>query len=93
MAGPAGARPQGSPSDPRAKLMQEVADEMDAIESEFGDDFEIGRVILVAEVIRPDEQVGLRVRAGQFPWVAMGMLSAALKTVELQMIGGPGPPE
>ena len=33
------------------------------------------------------DQVGLRVRAGQFPWVALGMLHAAQKIVESQ-IGG-----
>lgn len=73
---------------PRAKLMQEVAEEMDAIETEFGDDYQIGRVITIVEVIRPNEEVGLRVRAGQFPWVALGMLRAAEKIVEIQMSGG-----
>ncbi len=73
--------------DPRARLMQEVAEEMDGIETEFGDDYEIGRVITIVEVIRPGDQVGLRVRAGQFPWVALGMLQAAQKIVESQ-IGG-----
>jgi len=68
--------------------MQEVAEEMDAIETEFGDDYQIGRVITIVEVIRPNEEVGLRVRAGQFPWVALGMLRAAEKIVEIQMSGG-----
>ncbi len=74
-------------SDPRARLMQEVAEEMDGIETEFGDDYEIGRVITIVEVIRPGDQVGLRVRAGQFPWVALGMLHAAQKIVEAQITG------
>jgi hypothetical protein len=72
---------------PRAKLMQEVAEEMDSIEAEFGDQYEIGRVITIVEVARPNGDVGLRVRAGQFPWVALGMLQAAQKIVEVQMAG------
>jgi len=79
---------QGAEADPRARLMQEVAEEMDSIESEFGDAYRIGRVILVAEILRPNEEVGLRVRAGQFPWVTIGMLEAAKKTIEIQMTGG-----
>ena len=71
--------------DPRAKLMQEVAAEMDAIETEFGDDYQIGRVITIVEVIRPDDNVGLRVRAGQYPWVTLGMLRAAEKIMESQL--------
>ncbi len=80
---------EGSPEqDPRARLMQEVAEEMDGIETDFGDDYQIGRVILVAEVLRPNGEVGLRIRAGQMPWVALGMLRAAQLTIEQQMIGG-----
>jgi hypothetical protein len=88
MAGAEGAGPEGEQAGPRARLMQEVADEMDSIETEFGDDYQIGRVITIVEVVRPDGQVGLRVRAGQYPWVALGMLHAALKTIEAQMPGG-----
>ncbi len=86
-AGDAGRRHEGGEADPRAKLMQEVADEMDSIETEFGDDYQIGRVITIVEVLRPDGDVGLRVRAGQYPWVTLGMLHAALKVVEGQMAG------
>ncbi|HTY96268.1 MAG TPA: hypothetical protein VMB91_04465 [Solirubrobacteraceae bacterium] len=68
--------------DPRAKLMQEVAEQMDAIETDFGDNYEIGRVITIVEVKSPDGNVGLRVRAGMYPWVAMGMLQAATKIIE-----------
>ena len=80
----------GNQPDPRAKLMQEVADEMDAIETEFGDNYQIGRVITIVEILRPGpdgegEGVGLRVRAGQYPWVALGILEAAKKIVEAQM--------
>ena len=74
---------------PRAKLMQEVAEEMDNIEADFGDDFEIGRVITIVEVKQGDD-VSLRIRAGQFPWVAMGMLYAALESLKAQMAGGGG---
>jgi hypothetical protein len=68
--------------DGRSRLMQEVAEQMDAIEADFGHDFEIGRVITIVEVKQPDGEVGLRVRAGQFPWVSLGMLEAAKKIVE-----------
>lgn len=75
----------GQAADPRARLMQEVADQMDAIEVDFGDDYAIGRVITIVEVIRPDGEVGIRVRAGQYPWVSLGMLEFAKKSVEAQM--------
>jgi len=73
---------------PRAKLMQEVADQMDAIETDFGDDYNIGRVITIVEVIKPDGEVELRLRAGQWPWVALGMLRFAQMIVESQIQGG-----
>jgi hypothetical protein len=72
-------------ADGRSRLMQEVAEQMDAIEADFGGDFEIGRVITVVEVTGPDGNVQIRVRAGQFPWVALGMLDWAKKSVEAQM--------
>ena len=62
--------------------MQEVADQMDAIETDFGDGFEIGRVITIVEVTGPDGNVGIRVRAGQLPWVSLGMLEWAKKSLE-----------
>lgn len=68
--------------------MQEVANEMDAIEAEFGDNYQIGRVITLVEVIRPNGEVGLRVRAGQYPWVSLGMLHMAQKIVEGQLQDG-----
>lgn len=73
--------------DPRAKLMQEVAQQMDSIEADFGDGFEIGRVITVVEVTGPDGNVGIRVRAGQYPWVSLGMLDWAKKSVEASIAG------
>jgi hypothetical protein len=69
-------------ADGRTRLMQEVAEQMDAIETDFGRDFEIGRVITVVEVKRSNGEVGLRVRAGQYPWVAIGMLEWAKKSLE-----------
>jgi hypothetical protein len=72
-------------ADGRSRLMQEVAEQMDSIEADFGRDFEIGRVITVVEVKRPDGEITLRVRAGQLPWVAIGMLEFAKKSMEAQM--------
>jgi hypothetical protein len=74
--------PTAPGADGRSRLMQEVAEQMDAIEVDFGRDFEIGRVITVVEVKQPDGKVGLRVRAGQYDWVALGMLEVAKKIVE-----------
>jgi hypothetical protein len=78
---------EGAVPDPRAKLMQEVAEQMDAIEADFPDGFAIGRVITVVEVTGPDGTVGLRVRAGQYPWVSLGMLDFAKKSLEAQLGG------
>ncbi len=72
-------------ADGRTRLMQEVAQQMDAIEADFGHDFEIGRVITIVEVKQPNGEVGLRIRAGQYPWVAMGMLRFALRSLEAQI--------
>jgi len=79
--------------DARAKLMREVAEQMDAIEAEFGDDYEIGRVITVVEVKEPNGNVGLRVRSGQYTWVAIGMLDWAKKALEDAAAGGAGEDE
>jgi hypothetical protein len=84
----AGEQAEGGQADPRTKLMQEVADEMDSIERDFGDAYQIGRVITIVEVIRPNGEVGLRVRAGQYPWVTLGMLRFAQHALERQMPGG-----
>jgi hypothetical protein len=72
---------------PRARLMHEVAEQMDAIETDFGDNYTIGRVITIVEVAGPDGQVGLRVRSAQLPWVTLGMLDFAKKSVEASMGG------
>lgn len=77
--------PTAPGSDRRSRLMQEVAEQMDAIEADFGINFEIGRVITIVEVKQPDGNISLRVRAGQYPWVALGMLDFAKKSLEAQM--------
>ncbi|HEX8714366.1 MAG TPA: hypothetical protein VF706_02265 [Solirubrobacteraceae bacterium] len=73
--------------DPKAKLLEEVAAQMDAIEADFGDEFEIGNFVTVVEVIRPGG-AGIRVRGNQQPWVGIGMLRVAEKMLEGQE--GPG---
>jgi hypothetical protein len=73
--------------DGRTRLMQEVAEQMDAIEVDFGRDYEIGRVITIVEVKTPDDTVNIRIRAGQYPWVSLGMLEFAKKSIEAQMAG------
>jgi hypothetical protein len=69
--------------DPRARLMQEVAAQMDAIETDFGNEYEIGNVITIVEVRRPDG-AGIRVRNNAPPWVGLGMLRVAEKAIEAQ---------
>jgi hypothetical protein len=70
-------------SDPRAKLMQEIAAQMDAIEADFGDEYEIGNVVTIVEVLRPDG-VGVRVRNGAPPWIGLGLVRFAEKFLEKQ---------
>ncbi len=79
--------PDATAPNPRTRLMNEVAEQMDAIESDFGSDYEIGRVITIVEVTGSDGNVGLRVRAGQYPWIALGMLDFAKKSLEATMRG------
>ncbi|HEY2718857.1 MAG TPA: hypothetical protein VGI52_04435 [Solirubrobacteraceae bacterium] len=74
--------------DPRARLMHEVAEQMDSIEADFGDGFQIGRVITIVEITGPDGNVELRVRAGQYLWVSLGMLDFAKKSLEASISGG-----
>ena len=69
--------------DPRARLMEEVAEQMDAIEGDFGDDYQIGAVVTVVEVLRPGG-AGIRVRCNTAPWVGVGMLRMAEKILEGQ---------
>jgi hypothetical protein len=71
-------------ADPRVALMQEVAAQMDAIEADFGDGFEIGAIVTIVEVRRP-EGAGVRVRCNAPPWVGLGMLRVADKVLEAQV--------
>ncbi len=73
--------------DPRNKLGEEVAAQMDAIETDFGDDYEIGNVVTIVEVLR-GESAGIRVRCNQQPWIGLGMLRVAERVLEGQ--GEPG---
>lgn len=77
----------GQQPDPKARLMHEVAQQMEAIEADFGDDFGIGSIITIVEIQRPNGQVGVRVRnSGPFH-TALGMLELAKKTIEGQAAG------
>jgi len=78
-------KPDATAPNARTRLMNEVAEQMDAIEADFGRNYEIGRVITVVEVAGPDGNVGIRVRAGMYPWVALGMLEVAKKSLEPQL--------
>jgi hypothetical protein len=77
----------GVTPDPKAKLGEEVAAQMEAIEADFEDDYEIGNVVTVVEVIGP-EGAAIRVRCNQPPWVGIGMLRVAERVLEGQ--GEPG---
>jgi hypothetical protein len=69
--------------DARNKLGEEVAAQMEAIENDFGDDYQIGSVVTIVEVIR-SEGAGIRVRCNAPPWVGLGMLRIAEKILEDQ---------
>ena len=77
--------PTAPDDNPRSRLMKEVAEQMDAIEADFGSDFEIMRVLTIVEVKQPGGDVGLRIRAQMFPWVALGMLDFAKRSLESQL--------
>ncbi len=72
---------QGGGPDPRARLMQEVAQQMDAIEADYPNGFGIGRVLTIVEVVDAEGSPELRVRANMLPWVALGMLKFAEKYI------------
>jgi hypothetical protein len=74
----------GGPADPRVALMQEVAAQMDAIEADFGDGFEIGAIVTIVEVRRLDG-ASVRVRCNAPPWVGLGMLQVAENVLEAQV--------
>lgn len=66
---------------PRSKLGEEVAAQMDAIETDFGDDYEIGNVLTIVEVITPTG-TNVRVRCNQQPWIGLGLLRVAERVLE-----------
>lgn len=72
--------------DPRAKLGEEVAAQMEAIENDCGDDYKIGAVVTIVEVITSNG-AGVRVRCSASPWVGLGMLRIAEKAIEAQREG------
>lgn len=74
-------RDEGMESNPKAKLGEEVAAQMEAIENDFGDDYSIGAVVTIVEVVGP-EGPGVRVRCNAPPWVGLGMLKIAEKALE-----------
>jgi hypothetical protein len=84
MAEPDSVDPVDNDSDPRARLMEAVAAQMDAIETDFGDQYEIGALVTIVEVRKPDGSAGIRVRCNAPPWVGLGMLSVAEKVLEGQ---------
>lgn len=72
----------------RTKLMEEVAEQMDAIESDFGDQFEITRVMTVVEIARPDGSSGMRVRnVDMTPLEGIGFLTLAQELLKAQALG------
>jgi hypothetical protein len=72
----------------RDLLMQEVAAQMDAIETDFGDNYSIGSVITIVEVHRPDGNLGIRVRSNVPLWTGLGLLQVAEKSLEAQAAQG-----
>lgn len=68
---------------PVNKLGAEVAAQMEAIEHDFGDDYEIGNVITIVEVVTSSGP-GIRVRCSAPPWTGIGMLRIAEKMIEAQ---------
>jgi hypothetical protein len=82
-AGSEGVKEDDIQPDPKATLMKEVAEQMEAIEADFGDDYQIGAVVTVVEVQRP-QGPGIRVRCNAPPWVGLGMLRVAEKALEAQ---------
>jgi hypothetical protein len=76
---------QAGASGARTKLMEEVAQQMDAIEADFGDDFEILKVLTIVMVKRPDGDAGLRIRnMDMSPLEAVGLLSMAQDVLKVQ---------
>jgi hypothetical protein len=85
MADPSEEPPHHEANDPRARLMEAVADQMDAIEADFGDQYEIGSLVTIVEVNGPDGASAVRVRSNAAPWIGIGMLRVAEKVLESQL--------
>jgi hypothetical protein len=68
---------------PLNKLGAEVAAQMEAIENDLGEDYEIGNVITIVEVIT-STGASIRVRCSAPPWTGVGMLRMAEKVIEAQ---------
>ena len=83
MADPTGGEQSAAAPDPRAKLMEEVADQMDAIEADFGDQYQIGAVVTIVEVGTPDGP-SIRVRCNAPPWIGLGLLKMGERALENQ---------
>lgn len=79
--GDAGEGRDDEQASPRATLMRVVAEQMDAIEADFGDNFTIGSVVTVVEVQPHGDTPGIRVRANVPPWVGIGMLRYAERSM------------
>ena len=52
-------------------------------DTDFGDQFEIGRVITIVEVTGPDGNVNYSRQGQPAPWVTLGMLDWAKKSLNL----------
>jgi hypothetical protein len=77
--------PEDAMNPARTKLIDEVMAQMEAIEADFGDEFEIDNVITILRIQQPDGSAGIRVRnVTMSPLEAVGLLSVAqdlLKTM------------
>jgi hypothetical protein len=69
---------------PRIKLMQEVAEQMDAIRAELGDDFAIGHAIIVVQVHEANGGEQTRVRSNAPYLEGLGLLRVAEKILDLK---------
>jgi hypothetical protein len=64
------------------RLGGEVAAQMEAIEADFGEDYRIGNVVTIVEVITSEGAV-VRVRNSDGrPWIGRGLLRAADRSLE-----------
>jgi hypothetical protein len=69
-------------------LGQHIADQMEAIEEDHGDDSSIGLILTIVEVIGPDGAAEIRTRSSDTrPFVKYGLLSQARIGAEKEMSG------